>query len=343
MLELPMTRIKLPYVQEYMDRHDKVRRYVRRRGLPRVPLPGLPGSAEFMAAYQDAISGTAVPKPSRYGVGSIGQLVTDFYSSPAFANLKPSSQRVYRIVLGSLAEKHGHRKVRDMPTEKARKIVQDIGATRPGMANLVRSVLHRLIKHAIKIGWRNDNPVSGVETYKLGEHHTWTDEELAAYKKRWPLGTRERLAYALLLYTDQRVGDVVRMKRDIKDGTISIVQEKTGAVMTIAIHSALMRAIRAGPADGIYLIGDKQGRPLKRAGLTRLVKRAARDAGLPKECIPHGLRKALQRLLSEHGATGKELQAVAGHVTLKETERYTRAADQARLFRSAIERLPDEG
>jgi site-specific recombinase XerD len=50
----------------------------------------------------------------------------------------------------------------------------------------------------------------------------------------------------------------------------------------------------------------------------------------------------LQRLLAEHGASNKELQAVSGHTTLKETERYTKAADQVRLARSAILRLPDE-
>jgi hypothetical protein len=338
-----MTRIKLPFVTEYTDRHGKIRRYVRRRGRPNVPLPGAPGSAEFMAAYHDALGDAAPAKPSRFGAGSLGQLVTDFYGSPAFANLKPSSQAIYRVVLGSIVTQHGHRLAREMPTEKARKIIQAIGATRPGMANLTRSILHRLMDHAVKIGWRTDNPISPVERYKAGSHHTWTDEELAAYEKRWPLGTRERLAYALLLFTDQRGGDVVRMKRDIKDGTIKIVQEKTGMPMTITIHPALMRAIKAGPSQGIYLIGDAQGRPIRRAALTRLVRRAAREAGLPKECLPHGLRKALQRRLAEHGASGKELQAVAGHVTLKETERYTKAADQARLFKSAIDKLPDEG
>jgi hypothetical protein len=50
-----MTRIKLDYIHEFIDRHGKVRRYVRRPGRKRVPLPGLPGSEEFMAAYQLAL------------------------------------------------------------------------------------------------------------------------------------------------------------------------------------------------------------------------------------------------------------------------------------------------
>jgi hypothetical protein len=39
--------------------------------------------------------------------------------------------------------------------------------------------------------------------------HTWTDAEIAQFERRWPLGTRE-LAFALLLYTGQRGGDVVK-------------------------------------------------------------------------------------------------------------------------------------
>jgi hypothetical protein len=43
--------------------------------------------------------------------------------------------------------------------------------------------------------------------------------------------------------------------------------------------------------------------------------------------------------IAEHGGTGKELASVAGHKTLKETERYTKAADQIKLAREAIGKL----
>jgi len=46
-----MSRIKLEFVQAFIDRHGRVRHYFRRRGYKRVPLPGRPGSDEFMAAY----------------------------------------------------------------------------------------------------------------------------------------------------------------------------------------------------------------------------------------------------------------------------------------------------
>ena len=56
-----MTKLPLRYVNEYRDVRGKLRRYFRRPGHKRIPLPGLPGSDEFMAAYQAAVAGVAAP------------------------------------------------------------------------------------------------------------------------------------------------------------------------------------------------------------------------------------------------------------------------------------------
>ena len=56
-----MTSIRLPYVQEYRDRHGKARRYFRRPGYKRVALPGTPGSPPFMAAYKSALADERLP------------------------------------------------------------------------------------------------------------------------------------------------------------------------------------------------------------------------------------------------------------------------------------------
>jgi integrase len=337
-----MAVIRLPYVNVYADRHGNVRRYFRKRGYKSVPLPGTPGSAEFMLAYQDALGGR-MPKTSRRGPGSVGALIFDYCRSPAFANLKPSSQKVYRIVLDRFGAMHGHRMVHDMPRAKVAAYIHAIGAERPGMANLTRKVLRRLLVHGVRTGYRTDNPVTEIDHYKGGTRHTWTDAELAAYERRWPLGTRERLAYALLLHTGQRGGDVVKMRRsDISAGAIAVVQQKTGAALSLPIHPDLAAAMRAGPSNGFNLIGAPNGRPISRAALTDLVKRAAKQAGLPPECLPHGLRKAQLRRLAEVGATVKEIASISGHKTLQEIERYTADADQKVLSRRAIARLKHE-
>jgi integrase len=344
MPEPNMAVIRIPYVKAYTDRHGKVRRYFRKPGCKAVPLPGVPGSTEFMAAYQAALGEPVPVSASRESKpGSVGALIVNYLRSPSFSNLKASSQRVYRIALDRFGTLHGHRMVHDMPRAKVAAYIHEIGQVRPGMANTARAVLRKLLAHAVRTGYRNDNPVTEIDNYKLGTRHTWTEAELAAFEHRWPLGTRERLAYALLLYTGQRGGDVAKMGRgDISGGAIAVVQEKTGAILSIPIHAELAEALKAGPAKGLSLVGDRHGRPISRDALTELMKRAARAAGLPPKCLPYGLRKSSMRRLAEGGATAKEIAAVSGHKTLREVERYTAAADQKRLSQGAIAKLKRE-
>src|SRR5438874_2118990 len=44
------------FVQGFIDRHGKARFYTRRKGFPKTPLPGVPWSPEFTAAYTDALA-----------------------------------------------------------------------------------------------------------------------------------------------------------------------------------------------------------------------------------------------------------------------------------------------
>lgn len=332
-------KIRLKYVHEYRDKTGRLWRYVRRKGLPNVNLPGLPGSPEFMKAYQTALTTKPEP-PMPQKAGTIGNLVTRFYRSAEFANLRGSSPKLYRLVLDKFAKADGHRTVRGLTRSIARKIIEEVGADHPAMGNLTKSILHTLFEYAISIDMRDDNPFDRIKTYKIGRVHTWTNAELDAYRTRWRLGTQERLDFAVLLYSDQRVSDAVKIKRS---DVLSITQQKTGKELTIPRHPALIRAVQAGPSNGIYLIGDSAGRPIIGDTLGRRIKRAAKKAGLAPRCTAQGLRKALQRLLAEHGATTKQMQAVSGHATLKESERYSEAANQVILAAAAIALLPDEG
>jgi integrase len=61
-----------------------------------------------------------------------------------------------------------------------------------------------------------------------------------------------------------------------------------------------------------------------------------REAGLPPDCRPHGLRKTFGRLLADAGATAHETMAALSHLTLAEAERYTREADRSGGRRSIV-------
>src|SRR5262249_9567135 len=151
--------------------------------------------------YQAALAAERPPIGRKHGEGTVGDLVVSFYKSPYFENLKPNSQRLYRLVLDKFSQQDGHRLVRDMPRRVAMSIIEEIGTNRPGMANLTLKAMRRLFAYAIKREMRDDNPFVGIESYKLGPRHTWTDAEIAAFEAVWQVGSRTRLAFHLLLYT----------------------------------------------------------------------------------------------------------------------------------------------
>lgn len=326
--------LKLKYVNEYRDRNGKLRRYFR-KGAARGPLPGEVGSPEFMAAYQALLGDKPAPMSGKLS-GSLGLLITEFYASRAFRNLKPSSKQTYRAALEPLAKTHGHRTAK-ITHKQAAKVIAEIGEKKPSMANLTKRVLQAVYKYAVKNNWVDANPIIGIDPFKTGTHHTWTEGELQTFEKRWPIGTRQRLAYTLLLYTTQRGGDVTKMNRaDLVGGELHVIQQKTGAELYLPFVREIQRALAAYPAKGLTLFGRSNGKPMTRSGLTRFMKDAAAKAGLPAKCVPHGLRKAGMRRMAEAGKTEKQIAAVSGHKSLREVQRYTEAADQRRLARDAM-------
>lgn len=334
-----MAKLELPYVKQYRDRTGVMRRYFRRGGKDYGALPGDIGSPEFMEAYQGFLGSKPEQKP-RSAPGTFGHLIATYYKSVEFANLKPNSRAMYKLILDPLSTTHGHKRLALLTRDAARSMIQKIGETRPGMANLTKGILNRVFRVSIDAGHWNTNPFARLTAYKIGTRHTWTEAELLAFEQRWPLGTRERLAYALLLYTGQRVGDVARMHRkDIIKNEIHLVQQKTGTELQIPIHAELAKAMKAYGTKGLTLVGDKHGRAIQRNSLSLLMRRAIADAGLERRCTAHGLRKAVLRRMAEGGASSKTLAAVSGHKTLKEIERYTEAANQPKLAKAGLKLL----
>jgi hypothetical protein len=96
-----MTAIRLRYVDRFRDRHGRARYYFRRGKGPRIPLPGLPGSDAFMAAYQVALAGTqsAVAPASVAAPGTFNRLALEYFSSPDFLRLRLHTRHVYRLVI----------------------------------------------------------------------------------------------------------------------------------------------------------------------------------------------------------------------------------------------------
>lgn len=196
------------FTHGYVDRHGKPRWYLRRRGCPNIPLPGLPWSPEFMAAYEAALNGQGRRSEigaSRTQPGSVSALVVKFYRSAEWAGLASSTQITYRGILERFRAEHGDKPVALLQRENVRTILARKAAT-PHAANNLRKLIRLLMRFAIEEGWRRDDPTIEVRAVKVRSDgfYTWTEDDIAAFKRRWAVGTKQRLAMELALNTGQR-------------------------------------------------------------------------------------------------------------------------------------------
>ncbi|MFN3746470.1 MAG: tyrosine-type recombinase/integrase [Hyphomicrobiaceae bacterium] len=340
-----MTIVRLKHIDRFRDRHGRWRYYYRAGRGKRVALAGAPGSPEFMLAYEQAARGEPVERlrKERGAPGTFDRLVQDYFTSPDYLRLGLATQRAYRGVIERLVvdENIGHRQVREMTREHVQRMLAK-RAARPGAANEALKKLRILVRFAIDKGWRSDDPCARVKKFAEGQFHTWTDEEIAAFERRWPLGTLARTAFALLLYTGQRRSDVVHMAwPDIDGGIIHVVQRKTGARLGVPVHPALAEALAHWPHSHKTILVTSFGKAFTGNGFGNFMADRIAEAGLPERCVTHGLRKAAARRLAEAGCSANEIAAITGHATLAEVSRYTKAAEQLKLAEAAIARLRD--
>ena len=335
-------RLKLKYLQKFLDRYGQVRCYLRKPGHTRVPLPP-PGTAGFMLAYENAIAAEPEAVGSRRTkAGTMAALAVAYFSSPAFKAVDAVTQRKYRGIVEHLVAEHGDKRIVDLRREHIEKMLVKKAET-PAAANNWLHVMRQMMRVAVAERLRADDPSAGVKRlrYVSQGHQMWSEEDIAVFEHHFPVGTMPRLAMALMLYTGCRISDAVQLGRQhIKGGLLTYTQHKNrrrkAVVLTIPVHPELQRVIDATPAQHLVFLTTGFNKPFKSsASLGNWMRARCREAGL-SECRSHGLRKAIARRLAEAGMTPHRIMSITGHTTLKEVERYTRGADQVRLAREAM-------
>jgi integrase len=336
--------MKLPkFVQHWVDAEGRPHCYFRRRGFPRVRLPGLPWSPSFMAAYESALAGprTAIGV-GRVKPGSVAAVVAEYFDSQQFfASKSAGTQRMRRGILERFRlPPNGDRPFASLP---AKWIEVQLDLKPPHAARSWLVTLRSLCQFALKRGYLRTDPTANVKLRPIrGDgFHTWTDDEIAQFGAYHPIGSKPRLAFALLLHTTQRRSDVVRMGRQhirqTHDGpALYVKQRKTGVELLIPIHPELGAVLDATPSEHLTFLVTATGKPYGDNHFSESFREWCDAAGLPKRCSAHGLRKAACRRFAEAGCSANEIMAISGHATMKELVRYTKAADQARLARNAF-------
>jgi integrase len=323
------------------DRHGKRRVRFRKAGFTTY-LTGIPWSDNFMRQYASALEGVQA-QASNVGIGrtkpgSFNALCVSYYRSPEFRGLKLSTQVVRRNIIERFRNEHGDKPVARLGRAHIKDIIGDKADT-PEAANNLLKVLRVLLSYGIEIGMIASNPAIGIKRYKSrGEgFHTWSEAEVAQFEAAHPVGTTARLTLTLALHTAQRVSDLVRMGwQHVKGDRIAVRQQKTDKPLLIKMHPELLRVLNSVPKDNLTFLITERGGPFTPASLSNWFGKRCCEAGL-RHCSAHGLRKLAATRLANAGASIDQIKARTGHQTTKEVERYTRAADQARLDEQALE------
>ncbi|WP_298164988.1 tyrosine-type recombinase/integrase [Novosphingobium sp.] len=355
------------YVTRFDSQHGAPRYRFRHKDLPGGYFKAEPGTEEFRQEYHAFLHPGEVEAPEvapRYAAGSIDDIVSRYVSVPERLGPSEVTQSKIRAILEDFREGVTQTGLRigTLPTARvtfeaidkivARKRVKTGkgNKTKGGVhaAQKLRKELVRLFDFAVKSRMIDHNPAALAEKVRLtvaertGGFHSWTEDEIQMFRDHHALGTRERLAMELILWTDQRRCDVVRMgKAQIVDGCLPVEQEKTGATLWIPMPPQLLEAVIAmKPSDTspFCFLMTKRGQPFRKESFGNFFKKACVDAGLP-HCSAHGLRKATLRRMAELEMANELMKSVSGQKSDKVLAIYTRAANQKKLASSAMDTL----
>lgn len=344
--------MKLRYVSSFQDRHGKRHYRFRHNGLTAM-LPGEPESKEFRAAYDACFAADRkgeplplpdLPKRTKGGPGSFDALIAVYYTTAGYRDLAEITKKGYRAWLERFRNERGHLQVSTFERRHASALLDEL-AGKPGAQKSLRRMLNILLNLAVEYQLVAGNCLSGVRRSKVKREsfwRSWEEEDIAKYEERWPSGSKERLALALLLYTAQRRTDVVGWGRQhIKGGVIVHATSKSNETtkLEIPIHPALKAELDQVPKTQMHLLLTQYGEPFTANGFGGWLHDKVRAAGITEQASAHGLRKACCRRLAEAGCTPHQIMAITGHKNLAEVTTYTKAADQKRLAISAMATL----
>ena len=333
----------LKYIDVLPKPSGKVHFYFRRRG-KRTSLPGAYNSPEFLEAYWALRNGKAAASEigaDRTIPGTINAAIVALYKHHAFTKNRPITQQTDRNILEAFRAKHGDKRIALLEQRHIEAMIGEKAGKPSAQRNLLR-VLRALLDFAVKQKLRRDNPARGIEldAIKSTGYHSWTEEELRQYEAHFPVGTKARLALALLLYTATRRTDVVALgpPNMRRAGRLLFTYSKNGTQMDIPIAAPLAEIIAATPMVGVktYIVTE-YGRPFTAPGFGNWFRDRCNEAGLP-QCSAHGLRKAFLRRMAEAGCSEDYIASISGHRDMREIRTYVQAANRAKMATEGMAR-----
>ncbi len=285
----------------------------------------------------------AAPRPTKARPAAPSRGGCPLYrQSQTWGALSPATRRQRDNIFARIAKTHGETL---LSAWKRGDIAagRDKRAATPAAAKHFVAALRGLFHWLVESGLVASDPTPGITVVrpKTDGFAVWTEDDEQKFCRRWPLGTRERVAFAVLRETGLRRGDAVRVGRPhLRDGVLRFATEKTSERVSVAVSPALAEALAAGPCGELTFIATTDGRPMSKESFGNWFGETAKAAGVNKS--PHGLRKAAATADALAGWTDAELDAKYGWTGRKIASLYTRGANRERLSLAAAKRTQGE-
>lgn len=292
------------------------------------PLPD-PRSPEFGTKFA-AYLAIKTKRHNRERIFTVAELVQAYQQSNAFKKRSQSTQDTYVIYLNKLLDEFTDLQRGSWPVTKItrpdiRELLEQQGY---GAQKMQLAVLRTLFRY----GRENDklppdfDPTKDMRIdHEAVEHEPWPEALIEAALK-----TELRLPVALLYYTGQRIGAVVRMRwQDIKDGEIYVPPHKRTPELWLPIHSKLEAILAEYPKGLTTILCQANGKPLTAEALRMRIMKWT------KGYKPHGLRKNAVGTLLEAGCSIQEVKAITGQ-SLRMIEHYSRKHNQRKSAKRAM-------
>ncbi|MCC5855158.1 MAG: tyrosine-type recombinase/integrase [Idiomarina sp.] len=259
-------------------------------------------------------------------------LVTDFFNSPEFHQLKSQTQQSYRRNAQQLLLVFGKMHPDKILPKHIRVYMDKRGMRSTTQANREKAFLSRLFQWGYERGRVSGNPTKGVRQFKETPRDKYvTDEEYNAIYQ----AARDHIKVAMELsyLCCARQGDVLEMRKDqILEQGLYIKQGKTGKAQIKAWSPRLIQAIELAKTLPLnpgmatqYVIHKRNGaRYLSsgfRVGWDEARAKAREQTGLILDLTFHDLKA---KGISDIDGSSRDKQEISGHKTERQVATYDR-------------------
>lgn len=230
------------------------------RGGPAVK--GIPGSPEFVAAYNEAVANHRAPDQKKFR-----SAVVLYKSSQGYQGLAASTKRNWAPWLDRISDYFGELSIAqfDRP-EKIRPIIRKWRAKyadKPRTADYGMQVLSRVLSHCVDpMGKIATNPCEGIKQIYSGTRSEiiWTDSDIAHMKA----SCSPEIGHAvdLAAHTGLRLGDLLRLSwSHVGDDAIVVKTSKTKSEAIIPLYDALRDVLARIPRRSPVILTNSKNRP----------------------------------------------------------------------------------